>query len=152
MTNVLFHISGASLVTCAVLDLTPQFHFLACQHVVFLLDLQLGLSPKRRNPRPAQVPRLQRPHSLLLYCNVFINREWAHVSQRSLWVPGRLKNYPLPLLATNMFPVWSYGRVVLILDGRSFLLKIWHWLPTSKRKIRNSQTVPTILQIWLLQL
>lgn len=52
----------------------------------------------------------------------------------------------------QMFPVWSYGRVVLILDGRFFLLEIWHWLPTSKRKIRNSQTVPTILQIWLLQL
>lgn len=45
---------------------------------------------------------------------------------------GVCEELPLPLLATNMFSVWSYGRVVLILDGRSFLLEIWYWLPTNK--------------------
>lgn len=148
--NWLVYITGASLLTCAVLYLTLLFHFPLCQHADWLLVLQLCVPPavcaQHRAPNFSGHPPCNISLMYLLSTNELKFLKGLCEYQRVL------EELPLPLLVTNMFSVWSYGRVVLILDGRSFLLEIWYWLPTNKREIRNSQTVPTILQIWPLQL
>lgn len=136
---------GASLLTCTVQYLSLLFHFPVCQNADFPLELQLCLAWKacgqHRSPN----------FSDCLPCNVVMKHEWAQVSQGSAWVPRSLWRIIITSIGHKYILIFIWESC-LILDRRSFLLEIWYWLPTNKTEIRNSETVPTILPIWPLQL